>query len=58
MPRADNRPGARFLDFLERGSTPAAHKEERMEALHPHWAGPDVHKDSVVASVRHVVEAR
>src|SRR5260370_1433783 len=28
MPRADNRPGARFPDFLERGSTPAAPKEE------------------------------
>jgi hypothetical protein len=28
MPRADNRPGARLLDFLERGSTPAAQEEE------------------------------
>src|SRR5258708_23769144 len=28
MPRAGNSPGARFLDFLKRGSTPAAPKEE------------------------------
>ena len=27
-----------------------------MEVLHPHCAGLDVHKDSVVACVRHMVE--
>jgi len=29
-----------------------------MEVLHPHCAGLDVHKDSVVACVRHMVEGR
>jgi transposase len=29
-----------------------------MEVLHPHCAGLDVHKDSVVACVRHVTEGR
>ena len=27
-----------------------------MEVLHPHCAGLDVHKDSVVACVRHIVD--
>jgi transposase len=27
-----------------------------MEVLHPHCAGLDVHKDSVVACVRHMVD--
>jgi len=28
-----------------------------MEVLHSHCAGPDVHKDTVVACVRHMVNA-
>jgi len=29
-----------------------------MEVLHPHCAGLDVHKDSVVACIRHMVEGK
>ena len=29
-----------------------------MEVLHPHCAGLDIHKDSVVACVRHMVEGK
>ena len=29
-----------------------------MEVLHPHCAGLDIHKDSVVACVRHMVKGK
>jgi hypothetical protein len=35
------------------GFTPAARQEEDMEVLYPHCAGLDVHKETVVACMRH-----
>src|SRR3954447_20124944 len=53
VPRPVSRPGARLLDFPDRGPTPAARREEgAMEVLYPRCAGLDVHKATVVAAVR------
>src|SRR4051794_23444177 len=53
VPRPARRPGARLLEFPDRGSTPAARREEgAMEVLYPRCAGLDVHKATVVAAVR------
>ncbi len=52
---AGNGRGARLLDFLNEGSKPAACEEGRMEVLHGHCAGLDIHKDTVAACVRHMV---
>src|SRR5215472_19003857 len=56
-PRVVRSPRARFLDFFDRGSTPTA-QGGAMEVLYPHCAGLDVHKDSVVACVRHMAEGK
>src|SRR5580693_7806613 len=45
---------ARVLDFLRRGSHAGGVEEGTMEVLYPHCAGLDVHKDTVVACVRHM----
>src|SRR3982751_1673946 len=56
VPRPARRPGARLLEFPDRGPTPAARREEgAMEVLYPRCAGLDVHKATVVAAVRLVV---
>src|SRR4051812_40053431 len=53
VPRPARRPGARLLEFPDRGPTPAARREEgAMEVLYPRCAGLDVHKATVVAAVR------
>src|SRR2546421_1202177 len=53
VPRPARRPGARLLEFPDRGPTPAARGEEgAMEVLYPRCAGLDVHEATVVAAVR------
>src|SRR6516225_6905608 len=49
-------PGARFLEFC-RGRIPSRRRIGRksMEVLHAHCAGLDVHKQTVVACARHMV---
>ena len=49
--------GARFLEFLQRGSH-ARWRARRweMEVLYPRCAGLDVHKDTVVACLRTMVD--
>src|SRR6202040_3003057 len=47
-------PRARVLDFLQRGSHAGGVEEGTMEVLYPHCAGLDVHKDTVVACLRHM----
>jgi Transposase len=42
-------------DFFVRGSTPTLREEKRWKVHYPHYAGLDVHKDTVVACVRHMV---
>jgi transposase len=54
VPWAGNSLRARLLDFLNGGSKSTAFEEEQMEVLHTHCAGLDVHKDTVVACVRHM----
>jgi hypothetical protein len=49
-PRAVYRPGARFLDFFDRGSTPAAQRRSDGTSA----SGLDIHKETVVACVRHL----
>ena len=44
-----------MLEFTNWDSTPAARQEEDMEVLYPHCAGLDVHKETVVACMRHMV---
>src|SRR6266576_3594882 len=56
VPRVSNGPGARLLEFINGGSKPAADVEEKMQVLYPHCAGLDVHKDSLTACVRHMVD--
>src|SRR4051794_28484079 len=59
VPRPARRPGARLLEFPDRGPTPAARREEgAMEVLYPRCAGLDVHKATVVAAVRLVAGGR
>ena len=55
MPRVGNDLGARLLEFANWDSTLAARQEEDMEVLYPHCAGLDVHKETVVACMRHMV---
>ena len=50
-------PGARLLDF-RKGFHAGGAEEETMEVLYPHCAGLDVHKETVVACVRHMVDGR
>src|SRR6266704_4055401 len=54
-PRAGDRPGARFLEFHEGDPKPAHIGRRPMEVLYPHCAGLDIHKDTVVACARHMV---
>src|SRR3954465_14150459 len=59
VPRPARRPGARLLEFPDRGPTPAARQEEgAMEVLYPRCVGLDVHKATVVAAVRLVAGGR
>ena len=44
-----------MLEFTNWDSTPAARQEGDMEVLYPHCAGLDVHKETVVACMRHMV---
>src|SRR5208337_5298976 len=58
MPRAGDSPGARWLDFPFVGFHADGARGGAMEVLHPHCAGLDVHKESVVACMRHMVDGK
>ena len=59
-PRAIIGPGARFLEFLltEPHADDATQKEEQMELLHRRCCGLDVHKETVVACLRLVIDGK
>jgi transposase len=57
-PRVVIGPGARSLEFFCGNPTPAACQEEAMEVLYPRCCGLDVHKETVVASLRLVIDGK
>src|SRR5215510_7199105 len=58
MPRGANAPGARFGEFVDKVPTLAARSrgEGLMEVIHRRCSGLDVHKQTVVACVRLVLD--
>src|SRR6516225_4233410 len=58
MPRGANAPGARFGEFVNKVPTLAARSrgEGLMEVIHRRCSGLDVHKQTVVACVRLVLD--
>src|SRR5215510_5406276 len=57
-PRAVIGPGARSLEFFDWNPTLATCQEEAMEVLYPRCCGLDVHKETVVACLRLVIDGK
>jgi transposase len=60
VPRGVSAPGARLVEFTDNVSMLAAHfwGRELMEVIHPRCSGLDVHKETVVACVRLVLDGK
>src|SRR6516162_4473601 len=60
MPRGANAPGARFGEFVNKVPTLATRSrgEGLMEVIHRRCSGLDVHKETVVACVRLVLDGK